>query len=339
MTKWWQNLSLLLLLFAVPSVASASVLWRGDFETGDLSQWSKTQQVSSDRIQVIRSPTRQGAHAVRVEVRQGDNPIGASGNRNEMLRMTNETEGDERYYSWSTLFPSDYPLSPTWQVFTQWHHSGDSGAPPVRFVLGCSAGDCGVGMPDTVFFIVTGHGLWTLPHIQLGVWHDFVLHVKWSSSASVGLIELWYDGQQVVPQTNVATLFAGQTCYLKQGLYRDAATEPVQVVYHDNFLIGTSLADVLPTPGPSPTPGPTPGPDAATPAPGPDGATPTTPGPDAAEPQADAGVAPKVDSGQLPVEPVQDHLSGCSSAGGSLAALTMLPLVLAGLFHRRSRRD
>lgn len=229
----------------IPSQSSASVLWRGDFETGDISQWTRAQQVSPDRLQVVESPVREGRYALRAEVRNGDNPIGASGHRNELVLMTNETEGDERYYSWSTLWPEDYPFYPTWQLFTQWHHSGPSGAPPVRFVLGCSAADCGQPMPDTMFFIVSGQGIWT-EKVVPGKWHDFVLHVKWSSNPQTGFVELWYDGNLVVPKQSVATLFPGQTNYLKQGLYRDAATQPTQVVYHDGFTIGTTLEDVMP---------------------------------------------------------------------------------------------
>jgi hypothetical protein len=227
-----------------PTSSYAVVLWRGDFETGDISQWTRAQQVSPARLRVVDSPVRQGRYALRAEVVQGDNPINASGNRNELVRMTNESEGDERYYGWSTLFPEDYPFTATWQLFTQWHHSGSNGAPPVRFILGCSAGDCGVPLPDTMFFIVNGQNLWLEGPVTRGEWHNFALHVKWSSNPNVGFVELWYDGRLVVPKRHVATLFPGQTNYLKQGLYRDASTRPTQVVYHDGFTIGTTLDDV-----------------------------------------------------------------------------------------------
>jgi hypothetical protein len=45
-----------------------------------------------------------------------------------------------------------------------------------------------------------------------------------------------------------STLFPGQTNYLKLGLYRDAATQPVQVLYHDNMIVATTLADVAGSP-------------------------------------------------------------------------------------------
>jgi hypothetical protein len=140
-------------LACLPAVAQGRVLWRGDFETGDLSQWTKSQIVSPDRLKVVSSPVAQGTKAVRVEVRQGDNPIGASGNRNELVYMSNEPQGTERYYRWQTMFDPSYPSEATWQVFTQWHHSGDSGSPPVEFDV----------YAETIKLEVNYQTVWTAP--------------------------------------------------------------------------------------------------------------------------------------------------------------------------------
>lgn len=90
----------------VGGAASASVVWRGDFESGDLSQWSSKQSVSADRLQVVTSPVAQGRYALKVTVRQGDDPINASGNRNELVYLTYEPSCTERWYRWQTMFPS-----------------------------------------------------------------------------------------------------------------------------------------------------------------------------------------------------------------------------------------
>ncbi len=225
-----------------PVAPQAPSVWRGDFETGDRSQWSTAQMMGPDRVQVVTSPVRQGRYALRVEVRQGDNPIHASGNRNELVKFDGSSEGREFYYGWSTLWPSDYPMTPTWQVFMQWHHPGSSGAPPVRFVLGCSAADCGRPLPDTLFFIVDGKPLWTMAPVTKGQWHDFTLHVKWSANPSIGFVELWYDGKLVVAKRYVRTMFnSSDTNYLKMGLYRDAVTQPTAVLYQDGFVQATTF--------------------------------------------------------------------------------------------------
>ncbi|MFY0567382.1 heparin lyase I family protein [Archangium lansingense] len=225
-----------------PPPSPSPAVWRGDFETGNLSQYSKTQSMAPDRLQVVQSPVREGRYALRAEVRRGDDPINASGNRNELVKFDGASEGTEFYYGWSTLWPSDYPMTPNWQVFMQWHHPGASGAPPVRFVLGCSAADCGKPMPDTLFFIVNGKTVWTKTPVTRGGWHDFVLHIKWSANASAGFVELWYDGELVLPKRYTRTMFSSSDVnYLKMGLYRDEAIQPTAVLFHDGLVQAKTL--------------------------------------------------------------------------------------------------
>lgn len=269
------------LVYSAP--AAAEVVWKGDFESDLLSQYSKLQTMGPDRLQLVDSPVREGSKALRVEVRKGDDPINASGNRNELVKFDGAAEGTEFYYAWSTLWPEDYPMTPNWQVFMQWHHSGNGGAPPVRFVLGCSAADCGEPMPDTMFFIVNGKTQLKMGPITRGSWHDFVLHIKWSADPNVGFVELWYDGKLVLPKTQVRTMFSSaDTNYLKMGLYRDEAVSPTAVLYHDGLVQATTLEEAIAyTRAGATTPGapsePTPAPDS--------GSTPGGGGMDAGAPQ------------------------------------------------------
>jgi len=190
--------------------------------------------VNADRLQVVSSPARQGSYAVKVTVRQGDNPISASGNRNELVRMTNEKEGDEYYYKWSTMFASDFPSAKTWQLFTQWHHSGSNGSPPVEFYVN----------GETIYLRMRGSTVvWQTPLVR-GQWLDFVFHAKWSAKSNVGFVELYYRGNLVLPKLYGATMYSGQTNYLKVGLYRNSTIAPVGVVYHDSWVQGRSLQDV-----------------------------------------------------------------------------------------------
>lgn len=216
--------------------AGSGVVWRGDFETGDRTQWSGTQMVNSDRLAIVSSPMRQGRYALKATVRQGDNPINASGNRNELFRFTNEKSGDEYYYSWSTMFASDFPNVNTWQLFTQWHHDGCCGSPPVEFYV----------YGSELRLRVNGSDVWKAPMVR-GQWNDFTFHVKWSPTSTVGFIELWHQGKQVITKRYMTTMFSGTTNYLKMGLYRNSTVSPVGVVYHDGFTMGRSLADVSPT--------------------------------------------------------------------------------------------
>ena len=277
-------------LCLVASQARASVVWRGDFETNDLSQWDLVDGLAS-RLTLVSSPVRQGKFALRTELRSGD--FASNGDRNELIRSAVESEGMDHYYAWSTMFDASYPSADTWQVFTQWHHSGCCGSPPLEFDVNGEtvALDSNVRTPTVT--------LWSTPLVR-GVWHDFVLHVVWSANPDLGFLELWYDGQKVIDGKAWQTLFAGQDNYLKQGLYRDASIKPTAVVYHDGMTIGTSLADVAPQLIPPPAPPP----EA-------DAGVPVDP--------ADGGTAPPPGQPADPQQVAQPGVGfpghGCSSAG------------------------
>ncbi|ATB41893.1 hypothetical protein CYFUS_007369 [Cystobacter fuscus] len=221
---------------AGPATASG-VVWKADFETKDRSQWDREQMVSADRLAVVTSPVRQGGYALKATVKQGDDPINSSGNRNELVKMTNEPSGSEYYYRWSTMFAADFPSAKTWQLFTQWHHNGSSGSPPVEFYVYSEEVRLNIGGSPGVI-------VWKTPLVR-GKWHDFIFHVKWSASASEGFVELYYDGQLVLPKRSIATQFSGQVNYLKVGLYRSDTVAPTGVVYHDNWMMARGLQDVL----------------------------------------------------------------------------------------------
>jgi uncharacterized protein (TIGR03382 family) len=323
----------------MPAVASAATLWKGDFETGNLSQWSKLQSVSSDRLMVVRDVVREGRYALKATVRRGDDPIDASGNRNELVYLSRETPGAEYFYKWSTLFPQDYPSSKKWQVFAQWHQDGCCGSPPLEFYLVGEEMRLRVGGSS-------GKVVWRAPLVR-GQWHDFVMRVKWSSDSKVGFVELYKDGKLAVPKTMAATQFGREKNYLKLGLYRDASISQVGVVYHDGFTMGTTLEDVMP-PAPTPVAAPAPAPvPVAEPVPPPQAETPSPTAP-APEPVAEASppspVEPQPAYSTLPDDPegppgdVQlRHPESCSasSTGGMPMAAAVALIGMALLARRR----
>jgi hypothetical protein len=233
-------------------MASASILWKGDFETGNTSQWTRLQTVANDRLLVVSDVVRDGKYSVKATVKKGDDPINASGNRNELLYLSLETPGVEYFYKWSTLFPSDYPSSKKWQVFAQWHQMGCCGSPPLEFYVVGEEMRLRVGGSS-------GKILWSAPLVR-GKWNDFVLQVKWSPDPKVGYVALYKDGKPVVPKTMAATQFGDEKNYLKLGLYRDASISQTASVYHDGFTMASRLEDVLPAQVAAPAPQPAPAP-------------------------------------------------------------------------------
>ena len=288
----------LLLLLCLSTAANASVVWRGDFETGDLSQWTHVEGLAA-RFAVVPAPARQGKYAVRAELHQGD--VASNGTRNELDYVVEAGEGTDLYYAWSTMFPAEYPNvtgSGMFQIFTQWHQAQAIGnAPPVVMNI--------VEDHMRLTNYITSAVLWEAP-IDRGVWHDFIVHAKWSSNASVGFLELWVDGQKMVDHAYGPTLFPGTWVYLKQGLYRNAAIVPTAVLYHDGMTVATALEDVLPGASTPPAPG--------TSAPAPQGST--APQPTSSFPGGANG--------------------GCASAASDVLALAGFA-ALALLRRRRSR--
>lgn len=316
----------------LPTLATASTMWRGDFETGNLSQWDRVQTVSSSRMLVVSSPVREGRYALKTTVRQGDDPINASGNRNELLYVDREPAGSEFFYKWSTLFPKSFPRSSKWQIFTQWHHDGNTGSPPLEFYV----------VEDQLRLRVGGSSgkiIWRSP-LQREQWNDFVLHVKWSPDPKAGFVELYHNGKVVLPLMKVATQYPGQRNYLKMGLYRDASIAPEGVVFHDGFAQATRLEDVMPapvvaTPEPAPAPAPEGTPDDGAsgegdPPPGLEGPIAQVPGSDSVP--GTGGIIPE--DATIAGAGLPPASCGASSTGG-MPLLVAAGLALATLLSRR----
>jgi hypothetical protein len=58
-----KRLRLALSLLTVSAPASAAIVWRGDFETNDLTQWDYTQH--PERWTFVTNPVKQGTRAGR----------------------------------------------------------------------------------------------------------------------------------------------------------------------------------------------------------------------------------------------------------------------------------
>jgi hypothetical protein len=227
--------------------------------------------------------------------------------RNEVLGVqetpgvsTYWTQGDDRYFAWSTWFDSStfstYTCSSTacssnpWNVWTQFHQAGDNYSPPISFTLTRSSSQ--PGKYKAQFWTKDKYDSdWTNERLQftwdplpVNQWLDVVLHVKFGTSASTGVVELWY-GTNGGPKTQVtlncpdANGTAGnlKTCptttlytwpaqgdynyypyetysprtpgtpmpdILVQGLYRQNDILDSVILYHSDLVVGTSYAAV-----------------------------------------------------------------------------------------------
>jgi hypothetical protein len=227
-----------------PGHAAAEIVWRGDFETADLSQWNETTGPVGERVTFVQDPVREGTYAARMEIRPGDLGNGDLNRVEYGYHPPAEGfEGSERWYAWSAMQDAAFPLGDSWHVFTYWEAEVlYTAALTFRLYAGNQMTFCTYVGGEQVHWTRT---------FEPGMWHDFVLHVVWSADASEGLVEVWYDGELVVPATNVATMFtlpSGDATpnFLHQGMIRDELLEQTEVFFYDGVIEATTPEDVMP---------------------------------------------------------------------------------------------
>lgn len=241
-----------------------SLLFNGDFSTGNFSQWPGVQNmlVNNTGATYDRYPPQPHpasittdatkGYAARFEVRQGDPGIYGAGGppRSEVLTAFNVPELGEGHVtrqSFSVKFDPTFPTAASdavWSLTNQWHAQSD-GSPPVQFVVRSNnAWTLRVikwDKPATSGGTATVQDIWSTP-LALGQWHDMEMRTYWSASDDKGFIELWRNGvRQKFSDGSftyrVRTLTpGGGSNYYKEGLYR--ADQPATgVVYHTGYRL------------------------------------------------------------------------------------------------------
>jgi hypothetical protein len=223
-------------LFVSVTTAGAEVVWRADFETGDTKQWKAAPK--ADGVAVVTDPVREGKYALRID----STPSARKGNRDRVEFQhqpppPGTAEGTERYFGWSIYLP---------RKFTDAHHSlgyfetRNSWTQLMAFEGRGEDVKFSTRVPYKLHW--TGKG-----KLTPGRWHDFAVHVLWSRDPAKGFVEVWFDGEKVVPLAKTATLRDENPAFFQVGLFREASDAPESVVI-DHVVEGTTLADVTPPP-------------------------------------------------------------------------------------------
>ena len=224
------------ILFLSATSVWAEVLWRGDFETGNLEQWKGVPK--SDAVKIVTEPVREGKYAVRID--------GSSAARRGTLdriefqhqpKPPGTAEGTERYFGWSVFVPKKltndmhsvgyFETRNSWRQLMSFEVRGEDITYSTR-------------VPYANRW--TGKGKFTA-----GRWHDFAVHVLWSRDPEKGFVEVWFDGDKVVPRAKTATLLDENVAFLQVGFMR-AASEGPETIYLDHVIEATTLAEVTPPP-------------------------------------------------------------------------------------------
>jgi hypothetical protein len=246
----------------------AGRLFTGDYSTGDFSQWpaisTKFWNEPDDGYLkttagypqaypaiIINDPIK--GKAARYEVRGGD-LMGTteSSQVTASAADTGGTEGQIRWYAFSTKFDPTFPMNHAslgWGLTNQWHEGSNlGGSPPFGMYVDQRDGYWSLTIPKQsrpgVFIDV--FSIWDTP-LDRGSWHDIKMQVMFSTSDTTGWIRLWHNGvrQTFVNGADtyfVRTLIPGTTTvYYKEGYYRQPMA-PTGIVYQSGFRCADSEA-------------------------------------------------------------------------------------------------
>ena len=257
------RLSLALASVAVTAVAAAVVitapitrvaeaaapLFVGDYSTGDFSQWPDVQnkRYNGDGVDyvptypatVVNDPVK--GKVARFEVRSGDVPEFGGGERSQVGAndLTGGTEGQTRWYEFSTKFDPTFPQNHAdlgWGVTNGWHPNSSTGSSPFQWAVGTRNGYWSLNVnrqsAPGVYLDTT-----TIYEVPLGTdWHDVTMQVHFSTSETEGWIRLWHNGVRQTFSNGADTYYASTlvpgttTVYYKEGYYREAM-RPTGIVY------------------------------------------------------------------------------------------------------------
>lgn len=231
--RWFVRILAVMMLPPAAPVA-AEILWRGDFETGTTEQWRGAPKL--DGVKVVTAPVREGKYALRID---GPNPA-RKGNLDRIEfqhqpKPPGTAEGTERYFGWSVYVPrkltDDYHAVGYFETRNSW-----------RQLMSFEVHGQDILYTTRVPYARRWAGKGKLTP---GRWHDFAVHVLWSRDAEKGLVEVWFDGELVVPRARTATLLDENPVFFQIGLMRNTSDVPETIVI-DHVVEATTLAEVTP---------------------------------------------------------------------------------------------
>lgn len=268
-----RSLRILVILAALVAVvpiapASAAVSFSNGWETGITGNglWYGKQEVSADRLQRVTDIVRKGLYSLRVEVNPGDDPLNSSGERAEVLTMTDSTGStiNENASSGTKYFAFSVRLDPNWQtpapdsesghwsIILQLHGDDSYHASPAiafyaldRFLVTTNAGNLDSNSGRS--FELSNSSL------NKGYWVDFIMKVSFDTTAA-GEITVWRrdegeaDFTQVMSSSTPTLQYLSATGvidhYWKAGLYRNTQSSITSILWLDGITRADTFEEV-----------------------------------------------------------------------------------------------
>jgi hypothetical protein len=227
------------LLGAIP--ARGTLLWKGDFETSDLSQWDSSTLIKTgerDNLVLQGELVAEGNKAAKITLRDDVIFEPYNQSRVEVKHVGLHTKnGEDSYFAWSFMVPKDAEIrsnigywesTPSFKnTMTFFIEPAAGGGTNLKFGTG--------NLGETVRFTVK---------LALNQWHRVALHNHWSQSQADGKVDVWYDGVQVVTGAT-ATKYNADGLFFQMGLHRSDPSPPVQDIYLDAAVETDSQEELL----------------------------------------------------------------------------------------------
>jgi Polysaccharide lyase len=258
---------------------AGAIVFKGDFETGDYSQWTWNAQCANTgvpssalsirgTITVQSEAAAQGRYGARFDLPAAPNDKTAC----ETLSKRSIGLGTHDYYGMMVRFPPDWrePSSVGWGLsIAQLNFQNIWGAPVMlvahanHIALVLQSGRCRsafMSRPGCTYSSGPGGNVRRLVAVRapmaLDAWHQLIVHVRWATNSS-GVLEVWhrlkggqrwnktvsFRGRPTVQWTanKGRQRVVGSVTADKIGAYRGRADFPL-TVWHDGFVRGRSFA-------------------------------------------------------------------------------------------------
>ena len=223
--------------------ATAEVLFKADFETGDLSQWSMTgtsgQNATPRNVQVVTDIVQSGKYAGKFTIHPDD----VFNERQLRVQVGGPRvqvhEGSDTYMSFG-LFMSEAPKDrdnffywegnppPRWRnVMTWWVEPADGGETSIKYGTGNLGRD----------------GVHWQAHFEIGKWHQLAMHIHWSQDPQKGKVKLWFDGSLVLNK-QLKTSGPETVYFCQPGIHRSPHRSSIDTIYFDSFILADSLEEI-----------------------------------------------------------------------------------------------
>lgn len=169
----------------------ASILWQGNFETNDLSQWHTV--INPTGLSVISECAFDGRYAGKVRL-TGDESFIWKGNKflnrsefHHRRAAGNTYEGKDTFFAFGFYLPKQMTQHKHelgyWESDKSWQQM-------LRFNI--------AGTELSFQETAAKEALWKLPKGAVpGQWHRIAMHIHWSADPAIGSAEVWVNGQHM----------------------------------------------------------------------------------------------------------------------------------------------